>query len=403
MGILCGTRNGCLVDSTCRGCSPFTHNGDVANVVSLSPEAVLPDGASPMNVGTGREPPNALEATTEFKSGRHEGLDHDGEISKQMPDGPLGPAQNYEGGPRKAASYDWEDAYDIYSPLLFNWKFYAAKYELGDTGGCATCVTEATVRADWKTHVEAGDKYPDCRQAQPLFSANKYMENNPSIEQNLEGSCQGALRSFVSQGVMEGASGSTGKLGRNAAGLTEVKIKKGSEIPASFISAAEQYTLAFFLMFETAGGGEYRSIMRYGEPNAPYPKSPAILQHPSSLDEPNTRLSIVVSHTDNPDFSCDPDPQVPVGKWTYVAVTVDKNSIRVFYDGDEVCHEQSDTGTALVTPDLHMLVGDQFHSAAFAKIDKVTYYKSEVMNSGMLKAIMTIDPPLVDKDDATLI
>merc|ERR1711865_1266512 len=174
-----------------------------------------------------------------------------------------------------------------------------------------------------------------------------------------------------------------GKLGRNAAGLTEVKIKKGSEIPASFISAAEQYTLAFFLMFETAGGGEYRSIMRYGEPNA--------------------RLSIVVSHTDNPDFSCDPDPQVPVGKWTYVAVTVDKNSIRVFYDGDEVCHEQSDTGTALVTPDLHMLVGDQFHSAAFAKIDKVTYYKSEVMNSGMLKAIMTIDPPLVDKDDATLI
>ena len=92
---------------------------------------------------------------------------------------------------------------------------------------------------------------------------------------------------------MEGASGSTGKLGRNAAGLTEVKIKKGSEIPASFISAAEQCelsccrfapgfnalvlftdTLAFFLMFETAGGGEYRSIMRYGEPNAPYPKSP---------------------------------------------------------------------------------------------------------------------------------
>ena len=52
-----------------------------------------------------------------------------------------------QGGPRKAASYDWEDAYDIYSPLLFNWKFYAAKYELGDTGGCATCVTEATVES----------------------------------------------------------------------------------------------------------------------------------------------------------------------------------------------------------------------------------------------------------------
>ena len=37
-----------------------TVRGDEANVASLSPEAVLPDGASPMNVGTGREPPNAL-------------------------------------------------------------------------------------------------------------------------------------------------------------------------------------------------------------------------------------------------------------------------------------------------------------------------------------------------------
>jgi hypothetical protein len=387
----------------------LTVGGDASDVASLSPEAVLPDGARVMNVGTGREPPVALEATTEFKdgewnggfkSGRKEGLDHDGAIlDSQMPDGPLGPAQEYEGGGRRAASYDWEDAYDIYSPLLFNWKFYAAKYELGNTSSCATCVTEAAVRADWKNHVENGEKFPDCRQGQPLFSANQYFKNNPEINTNLEGSCSGALRSFVSQGVMEGASGSTGRIARTTESKTEVKIKKGAEIPAEFIDPSEQYTLAFWLNFEAAGGGDYRSILRYGDSEAPYPKSPAVLQHPSSLDEPNTRLSVIVSHTNNPDFGCDPEPHIPVRKWTYVAVAVGTNSVKVFYDGKEVCHEQSDTGSTLVPNNMHMLVGDQFHSAAFAKIDKMTYYKSEVMNSGMLKAIMQIDPPLDDKDD----
>jgi len=352
-------------------------------VRDLSPEAVLPNGASVQNIGTGREPPNALENAGE----RHEFLDSDGEMSTTIPDGPLGPAQNYEGGGRRAASHDWEGAYDMYSPLLFNWKFYAAKYELGD-------VTEAQVRADWKAHVEAGDKYPDCRQGQPLFSANKYMENNPVIQTNIEESCGGALRSYITIGVTEGASGETGVMARDDKSATEVKIKRGLEIPSGFFDAAERYTLAFFLNFESAGGGDYRGIIRYGSPEEPYPKSPSVLQYPSTLDEPNTRLTVIVAHTDDPDFSCDPEPHVPVGKWTHVAIAVDTNSVKVYYDGEEVCHAQSDTGTTLVAPDLHMLVGDNFHSAAFAKLDKVTFYKSEVMNGGMLKAVMAIDPPL---------
>ena len=49
-----------------------------------------------------------------------------------------------------------------------------------------------------------------------------------------------------------------------------------------------------------------------------------------------------------------------------------------------------------------MFLGDVFHSAAFAQLAKVTYYRNELMNSGMLKATMKIEDkmaPLVDEED----
>ena len=96
------------------------------------------------------------------------------------------------------ASYDWVHELDLYSSLLFNWKFYGAKYGLVNK-------TENQVRADWKAHLESGASYPDCRQgqvrwevrtcadegvgvsSQPLFSPNKYMDNNEEIKENVEG------------------------------------------------------------------------------------------------------------------------------------------------------------------------------------------------------------------------
>ena len=49
-----------------------------------------------------------------------------------------------------------------------------------------------------------------------------------------------------------------------------------------------------------------------------------------------------------------------------------------------------------------MYLGDVFHPAAYAKLAKVTYYKNELMNSGMLKATMNMEnkmAPLVEEEE----
>ena len=49
-------------------------------------------------------------------------------------------------------------------------------------------------------------------------------------------------------------------------------------------------------------------------------------------------------------------PDSLLGLRTHVAIAVDTNSVKVYYDGEEVCHAQSDTGTTLVAPDLVLIV-----------------------------------------------
>jgi len=368
---------------------------DVA--VDLSPEAVLPDGAREMNLATGKEPPSQLEATPT------NALDNDGDLSLDTPRGTqLGPPVDYPKGRTPVASYDWVHELDMYSALLFNWKFYAAKYGLVNK-------TEHQVRADWKAHLEGGEKYPDCRQGQPLFSPNKYMENNVEIKKNVEGSCSGALASYLGQGVFEGATGDTGRSlrlnDRFGEPQLEIKLQKGFEVQktAEWLEPSPEYTLTWWHKFTAAGGGSWRSVLHYGNAEALYPKSPSVLQYPSSLEEPNTRLSFIVGHTDDPDFSCDPEPQVPVNKWTYIALSVRRNGFSVFYDGNEVCAKTSETGgTTKVTSGQKMYLGDVFHPAAYAKLAKVTYYKNELMNSGMLKATMNLEnkmAPLVEEEE----
>lgn len=365
----------------------------------LSPEAVLPDGARELNLATGEEPPSQLEATPSNS------LDNDGDLSSDTPQGTqLGPPADYSKvkGGKPVASYDWVHELDLYSSLLFNWKFYGAKYGLVNK-------TENQVRADWKAHLESGASYPDCRQGQPLFSPNKYMDNNEEIKENVEGSCAGALNSYLGQGVFEGATGDTGRLlrlkGLNKEPLLEIKLKKGFEVQESdqWLDPAAEYTLTWWHKFTAAGGGSWRSVLHYGNGQALYPKSPSVLQYPSTLDQPNTRLTFIVGHTDDPDFHCDPEPQVPVNKWTYIALSVKKTGFSVYYDGVEVCKKESETGgTTAVTPGQKMFLGDVFHSAAFAQLAKVTYYRNELMNSGMLKATMKIEDkmaPLVDEED----
>merc|ERR1711939_320834 len=114
-----------------------------------------------------------------------------------------------------------------------------------------------------------------------------------------------------------------------------------------------------------------------------------------TLDKPVTRLSFVVSQTNDPDWSCDPAENLEPLKWHFIALSVQKNQVQVFYNSKKVCDKTNDQGTAVV-PEAkarHMLVGDPFRSAVAGRIYKLIYYEGQTVNEGMLKAMQLIDPP----------
>eukprot|EP00656_Telonema_subtile_P013671 TRINITY_DN16944_c0_g1_i1.p1 TRINITY_DN16944_c0_g1~~TRINITY_DN16944_c0_g1_i1.p1 ORF type:complete len:373 (+),score=77.18 TRINITY_DN16944_c0_g1_i1:201-1319(+) len=345
-----------------------THANDLADLASRSVDvksmtkAVLPDGLRLPFSSTGKKPPQALDANPSAA------LHQDGQVASDMPEGTQkGPASDFRNSWGRTGSYEWETSLDMYSPLLFNWKFYAAKYKLFNE-------TEAAVRADWASYVARDEKYPNCRQAQPLFSANKYMLNNQKIKANIGDSCSGALRSYLGQGIFEGLNGEVG-----VAYQPIVKVSKGVEFPnQQLLVPAAAYTLTWWHLFENAGGGNrWRSILRYGNVDEPYPKSPAVLQFPSTLEEPNTRLSFTVGHTNDPDFHCNPTAQLPTNKWSFVAMVVERSAVSIYYNGQLVCQNSTSTGGSTLEPSGQSLfLGDPFHSAAYAKVKDVTYYLS---------------------------
>eukprot|EP00656_Telonema_subtile_P044835 TRINITY_DN51099_c0_g2_i1.p1 TRINITY_DN51099_c0_g2~~TRINITY_DN51099_c0_g2_i1.p1 ORF type:complete len:396 (+),score=49.55 TRINITY_DN51099_c0_g2_i1:88-1275(+) len=355
------------------------------DTVELSPGgAQLPEGFNHVFQSSSKRPPMALESTPRAS------LDQDGVADSKLPTGTqVGPRETH-----KKSSHDWVHVVDRFSPLLFNWRYYAAKYNLEGQ-------TEAQVRADWTRHVEQDAAAPDCRQGQPLFSVVKYMENNPTVKANIQSSCSKGLNSYLTQGIYNGASGEVGRrLSASTRGgkTTRISLKRGLKMSQELFLPSNTYTLTWWQRFDTAGGGSWRSVLHYGNHDDLYPKSPSVLQYPSTLEKPSTRLSFIVSHTDNPDFHCNPTPQLPVNKWTFVGLAVKQSSVEVFYDGKLVCQNASTTGgTTLVPRNQHLYLGDVFHPAAYAQVDGMIMY-NEVMNAGMLTAIMSIDPPKNEED-----
>eukprot|EP00658_Telonema_sp_P-2_P012844 TRINITY_DN14892_c0_g1_i14.p1 TRINITY_DN14892_c0_g1~~TRINITY_DN14892_c0_g1_i14.p1 ORF type:complete len:225 (+),score=44.03 TRINITY_DN14892_c0_g1_i14:77-751(+) len=191
------------------------------------------------------------------------------------------------------------------------------------------------------------------------------------------------------------------QISKNGETSTEVALSKGKLISDQPIESTPSYTLTWWHWFVTAGGGPRRSVLHYGTPDSNYPKSPSVVQLPSTLDDPNTRLSFTVSHTKDPDFHCNPPPQLPVAKWSYIALAVEPGTIKVYYDGELVCTNSTDDGgTTTITPDLKLYLSDPFRAPAFARLDKLTFYQNEVMKEGMLKAMMQSDGP-PDKSSST--
>lgn len=308
---------------------------------------------------------------------------------------------NFVGPPEKAykgaqPSHNWETDVDLFSPFLFNWKFYAAKYDVAGV--------EPAVRADWEAHATDDSTYPDCRQASPGFSINKYLLDNPQIREGVGDKCAAGYRQYLSTGIYEGASGVIGITLKEPDGPYQEGLQfflgKGKLLGNQLVPLSASYTLAWWMFIEGAGGGSWKSVLKIGDQFGAYPKAPSILQYPSTLDLPVTRMSFIVAQTNDADFSCDPEQELTERKWHYVTLNVQGNKVEVFYDAQKVCEKENTDGTTDIpsTDKQYFWAGDDTKSSMNAKVHGLTYYDGLEVNTGMLEAMMQMGSPVVEEE-----
>jgi len=104
------------------------------------------------------------------------------------------------GKPGYKESHNWETDTDWFSPLVFNWKYYAALYELKDK-------TEEQVKNDWMTNVinKKDTKYPDCRVGSTNFSPMTYYRANTDVPDETGGLCYKIFNNFLTRGLYSGS------------------------------------------------------------------------------------------------------------------------------------------------------------------------------------------------------
>jgi hypothetical protein len=109
------------------------------------------------------------------------------------------------GLPGYKESHDWETDVDFFSPLVFDWRFYAAKNLQGTEDEMAS-------KKDWLTNViDRVDgngkadplKVPNCKQATPSFGANEYHEANKGKTDIdlLAGNCKDLIAHYQKTGI----------------------------------------------------------------------------------------------------------------------------------------------------------------------------------------------------------
>jgi hypothetical protein len=311
------------------------------------------------------------------------------------------------GLPGYKESHNWEvPEINIFSPLIFNWKFYASMYGLENA-------TRTQVRENWHKYIKDAT-YPNCRQGHFLFSLDKYIEKEtPDIKAKIGNSCMKALTEFLSVGLFEGDHGRTFCDVRSPPPKSEIAFNaiRGLSFGTFPCAITEKYVLTFWIRFDFAGTNEYnRNLFHIGSEMKAYPKSPAIYQYPSSMTAPSTRLAFVISSTEDNDFGCDPEEQPEVGKWMFVALSVQRQAMQVYYNAKKVCSAK--TKGKIIIPERSedpainqqtFFVSDPWHKAAMARIEQMLYYAnyehtgpSGLITEKALEAMAAHSPP----DDA---
>jgi hypothetical protein len=321
------------------------------------------------------------------------------------------------GLPGYKESHNWESDVDVFSPVVFDPKYFGTMY--GDGG------SEAAARKDWKSFIESDAEVPDCKQASSSFSLNTYYRANEADlkEQTDRGKCGQVLKQYLSSGIYNGASTYSAtaearfKAGKSAEELDRLqgnahaqKIKLESESLAAhpncdeghIADSTEKYAWSFWYRPETAGTMK-RNIMTYGAPrhgsasSSKHPfgsveNGPAIFETASAS---GNKLSFKVSQTNDDSWGCTPADTLSKdsaeNKWNYVAVNVNTEGVQVYYNGKQVADCKNSNGKPKVFPDRRLYMATSASGqweASRSHVKGLTFYPGSTLSSDIIAAEM---------------
>jgi len=337
------------------------------------------------------------------------------------------------GKPGYKESHNWENDIDYFSPLIFNWKIYAAMYGLKDK-------TEEAVRKDWMdVGMKADAKYPDCRQGTLTFSPNKYYRANPEPLEKTEGNCKKIIESFLKDGLFQGLQAESADAERRyEEKLAKDKLMaiKGNVATKQFYrpyrrrrhskhatwsiwrraaqpwrswQSTQEYTLTWWQ--RPRGRGFHRSwsnILHYGNHN--HYRAPGVWMAPN-----HNRLHIRVSQSNSWNWGCDPlvhlnqgsaktptDPRATVRHfvrdrrhWYFVAFAVGKQDkackgnckaqMEVYMDGKMV-RKCTSTGYTRTWNNHHFWTTDPWYRSAPAVLKDLSHYPGTPLSPEIIAA-----------------
>jgi len=301
------------------------------------------------------------------------------------------------GQPGYKESHNWEADVDVYSPTVFNQKFYAAKYGLAGQ-------TEAEIKAAWKeTGLAADATAPNCQQANSDFSLNTYAANNPAVMESTQGNCEKLLASYLSQGVFDGLSGATnhkvlycaeGQACKGDFGITKQELDTDNTNGKDKYVPSQEYTLSFWLKLSDSMAVD-SNILHYGDQE--YQRSPAVY-----VKAGTTNLKFSITQSNEQDFHCSLDGPEPAAgeepgaltkkQWYHIALVVSSNGGKVYVDGEEKAECSNPDGTTVVQPEgTHFYLGDPWSQPARAEIQGLSYYPKYKMGEAEIQAVAEIE------------
>jgi len=290
------------------------------------------------------------------------------------------------GLPGYKESHDWVKGVDFFNPVVFDAAYYQAKYKVTEGGA-----TQA--KAAWFANMEK-NTVGNCHQGNSAFSLDRYAAAYPDIVKSVGSNCGKMMKQYLETGLFEGKTAGNVLTKLSLNGKNEFLPAKGTRFRDGAIQPATDYTYTFWYRADAKDDFKTRSVLFYGKSDDPYPRSPAILQLPSTKGRANPRLSFVVSQTNDADFTCSPAKELPLNTWTFLTLAVSRSAMTVYYNGEKQCDKKNTAGYAIpASSGQRLYASDPYLAPATGKIRGLKYFAKQLLTPSELGVMMAQTRP----------